>query len=38
MDFTKENVKRQWSVLNTCSSVEDKKKADEYLVAFKVTL
>ncbi len=36
MNFTKENVEYYWKVLNTVSSPEEKKTADEFLIEFKV--
>jgi len=37
MNLTKENVEYFWKVLNSSSSTEDKKVADEYLRQFKVS-
>jgi len=35
-DFTKESVEYYWNALNRTGSGEEKKVADEYLIAFKV--
>lgn len=35
--FTKENVELYWKILNTSQSKDEKKMADEYLIAFKVS-
>jgi hypothetical protein len=37
MNLTKENVEYFWKVLNSGSSTEEKKVADEYLRQFKVS-
>jgi len=36
MNFTRENVENFWRILNTSTSVEEKKVADDYLIHFKV--
>ena len=36
MEFTKENVEKYWNILNANTSAEDKKIADQFLIAFKV--
>jgi hypothetical protein len=36
MEFTKEDIQNNWKILNTSVSPEEKKKADEFLIKFKV--
>jgi hypothetical protein len=36
MEFNKENFQKFWKILNTAASKEERKIADEYLIAFKV--
>lgn len=38
MEFTKESVELHWKILNSSSSIEEKKIADEYLIEFKVKI